>query len=217
MSQTAIEALRTAVHNAMIETVRMEDDSVQAWQNAVDTITTAALSALHAKAGVSVEGLETIGYVQEEAQSNLSRYGETFIRQDPYIHLGYTVALITRQSAEDAISALSTKLQEPVGWQMRVRNADCSGQICEWIHIAPTEYGRNPEMWDYRYLYAAPTLAHQPVTAGWAPKRDDIEKACRKAMRKVNLFETADEDIITMTIVVDFVEQALAALKSGAA
>lgn len=101
MSQTAIEALRTAVHNAMIETVRMEDDSVQAWQNAVDTITERALSAL-TQGGVKGEPVGWRWTFDNVKWYHACEKPEEFRFGDP-----------TAIEPTYAAPALSTTLQEP--------------------------------------------------------------------------------------------------------
>lgn len=173
MTQTAIEALRTAVHNAMIETVRMEDDSVQAWQNAVDTITERALSAL-TQGGVKGEppvtppmnkrAETTWKHVVELFQMHGLAHPPVRLRDElvcafEWAWYGYALSR----------SALSTKLQEPVGWFVRMETAkkviwhsQDSREDAERYAKSHGTYGGKAMQ-----LYAAPpTLAHQPVTAG---------------------------------------------------
>ncbi|MEI4482182.1 MULTISPECIES: hypothetical protein [unclassified Phyllobacterium] len=161
-------------------------------KNLMRAALTAALSALHAKAGVSVEN-EALNYV-----------AEILPHQDRVILDGIYY------SVDKLRSALSTKLQEPVGW--RWRSGFCGEKIQDdwaWMisSVKPERQG-NATDFQCEPLYASPTLAHQPVTAG-------LEKALKNWQEVYEACETEDGDrrgILQLKRVTE--RELLAALKS---
>lgn len=140
-----------------------------------------ALSAVHAKAGVSVEGLrEIISDLVSAEVENVTAYmdgGAPSDRKEAEIRESLRKA---NGALDEVLSALSTKIQEPVG-EVVWYDPKSDMLMFERPHKiidASIEFMENAPLGTKLYA-SPPALAHQPVTTGWegvetAPKDEVV-------------------------------------------
>lgn len=175
MSQTAIEALQSVIGwSTGTGNEKFDRDDAYDRLKCVKKHAEIALSALHAKAGVSVE-VKELEWVQLYEKQTMhpkewhgtgifdARYiikqqwadGDFFVVGKSHKTLEAAKAAAQADYEGRILSAISTKLQEPVG--------DAFKRLAAQYEAVSKERDE---------LKA--TLAHQPVTAGWETHTDDI-------------------------------------------